>query len=92
MPGPAITTSNVTGTANGLNQLTGVGPKSLTHDAKGNVTAFGTKSLHLLQRESAADRSQRHDLAYDPLMRLYQTGRARRPAGSPMTGSTDRRI
>jgi len=65
--------TNVTGTANGLNQLTSVGPKTLTHDSKGNVTAFGTKSFTYSSENLLLTGPNSTTLSYDPAMRLYQT-------------------
>jgi RHS repeat-associated protein len=65
--------TNVTGTANGLNQLTSVGPKSLTHDARGNVTAFGTKSFTYSSENLLMTGPGSTTLSYDPGMRLHQT-------------------
>jgi len=64
---------NVTGTANGLNQLTAVGPKSLTHDGRGNVTAFGTKSYTYSSENLLVTGPNGTTLSYDPGFRLYQT-------------------
>lgn len=66
--------TNVTGTANGLNQLTSVGPKSLTHDARGNVTAFGTKSFAYSSENLLLTGPASTTLTYDPQMRLQQIG------------------
>jgi len=65
--------TNVTGTANGLNQLTSVGPKSLSHDNKGNVIAFGTKSFTYSSENLLLTGPNSTTLSYDPLARLYQT-------------------
>jgi len=61
-----------TGTANGLNQLTQVGAKSLTHDARGNVTAFGTKAFSYSSENLLLTGPNSTALSYDPLMRLSQ--------------------
>jgi RHS repeat-associated protein len=37
-----LANANATGTANGLNQLTAYGGASITHDARGNVSAIGS--------------------------------------------------
>lgn len=63
---------NATGTPNGLNQLTAVGAKSLTHDTKGNVTAFGSKSFTYSSENLMLTGPNSTTLAYDPMMRLYQ--------------------
>jgi RHS repeat-associated protein len=63
---------NVTGTANGLNQLSSVGPKSLTHDARGNVTAFGSKSFTYSSENLMTTGPGSTSLGYDPAMRLQQ--------------------
>ena len=38
------TNENLSSTPNGLNQITNVGAKSVTHDGRGNITAVGTDS------------------------------------------------
>ena len=60
------------GTANGLNQLTAVGAKSLSHDSKGNVTAFGTKGFTYSSENLLLTGPSSTSLSYDPLMRLQQ--------------------
>jgi RHS repeat-associated protein len=65
--------TNVTGTANGLNQLTSVGAKNLTHDPRGNVTAFGTKSFTYSSENLLLTGPGSTTLGYDPAMRLYQS-------------------
>ena len=64
---------NATGTPNGLNQLTQVGAKSLTHDARGNVTAFGAKIFTYSSENLLLTGPNGTTLGYDPLMRLQQT-------------------
>lgn len=63
---------NATGAPNGLNQLTSVGTKSLTHDTKGNVTAFGSKSFTYSSENLMLTGPNSTALTYDPMMRLYQ--------------------
>jgi RHS repeat-associated protein len=63
---------NKTGVANGLNQLTSVGPKTLTHDARGNVTAFGTKAFTYSSEDLLVTGPGSTLLYYDPAMRLRQ--------------------
>ena len=63
---------NVAGAANGLNQLTSVGPKTLSHDSKGNVTAFGTRSFTYSSENLLVTGPGSTTLAYDPVMRLQQ--------------------
>jgi RHS repeat-associated protein len=63
---------NVTGTANGLNQLTSVGVKSLTHDLRGNVTAFGTRSYTYSSENLLLTGPGSTTLSYDPMSRLQQ--------------------
>ena len=63
---------NVTGTANGLNQLTSVGPKSLTHDLRGNVITFGTKSFTYSSENLLLTGPNGTTLSYDPMTRLQQ--------------------
>lgn len=64
---------NRTGTANGLNQLTAVGTKALTHDARGNVTAFRTRAFTYSSENLLLTGPNASVLSYDPLMRLHQT-------------------
>jgi RHS repeat-associated protein len=64
---------DVTGIPNGLNQLTSVGPKTLTHDTNGNVTAFGTKSFDYSSENLLLTGPNSTTLTYDPLARLDQT-------------------
>lgn len=63
---------NKTGTPNGLNQLTQVGAKSLTHDARGNVTAFGSRSFTYSSENLLLTGPNGTSLSYDPVMRLQQ--------------------
>ena len=63
---------NATGTPNGLNQLTQVGTKGLTHDARGNVTAFGPKSFTFSSENLLQTGPNGTTLSYDPAMRLAQ--------------------
>ena len=63
-------TEDKNGTPNGLNQLTAYGPSSLSHDAKGNVTAFGTKSFTYSSENLLLTGPGSTSLSYDPLMRL----------------------
>ena len=67
-----LTTQNLTGTANGLNQLTAYGAKSLSHDTKGNVTAFGTKSFTYSSENLLLTGPGSTTLSYDPALRLRQ--------------------
>ena len=60
---------NKAGTPNGLNQLTQVGAKALTHDARGNVTAFGTKSFTYSSENLLLTGPNGTSLGYDPVMR-----------------------
>jgi RHS repeat-associated protein len=74
----AFTKANLTetGVANGLNQLTTYAGKSLSHDANGNVAAFGADSYGYSSENlltSATVGGVATALAYDPLLRLYQT-------------------
>ena len=69
---PSGTTSS---SSNGLNQIATVGGSGSAHDARGNLTSdptsgktFGYSSENLLTSASGGV-----TLAYDPLMRLYQT-------------------
>jgi len=54
-------------------QLTQVGAKALTHDAKGNVTAIGTKAFTYCSENLLLTGPNSTALSYDPLMRLHQT-------------------
>jgi RHS repeat-associated protein len=59
-----------------LNELTTYAGKSLSHDANGNVSAFGTDSYGYSSENlltSATVGGVTTTLAYDPLLRLYQT-------------------
>jgi RHS repeat-associated protein len=69
----AHSNESLNGTSNGLNQLTTVGAKSLTHDARGNVTAFGTKGFTYTSENLVLTGPNSTALSYDPLLRLYQT-------------------
>lgn len=66
------TAENTTGTANGLNQLTAYGAKTLSHDAKGNVTAFGSKNFGYSSENLLVSGPNSSTLSYDPLLRLRQ--------------------
>jgi hypothetical protein len=65
--------ANVTGTANGLNQLTSVGGVSNSHDARGNVSAIGTNSYGYSSENLLTSAPSSTTLSYDPANRLYQT-------------------
>jgi RHS repeat-associated protein len=65
--------ANVTGTANGLNQLTAVGGTSNSHDARGNVSAIGAASYGYSSENLLTSAPSSTTLAYDPANRLYQT-------------------
>lgn len=64
---------NKAGIANGLNQLTSFGSKSLTQDSKGNVTTFGAKAFTYSSENMLLTGPNGTSLSYDPQMRLYQT-------------------
>ncbi|WP_245942018.1 RHS repeat domain-containing protein [Sphingomonas gilva] len=66
-------------TANGLNQLTAAGSTSLTHDARGNISGMGAASYGY-SSENLLTSGPGTTLAYDPLLRLYQTSGAATPA------------
>jgi RHS repeat-associated protein len=70
-----FTKANVSeaGVANGLNQLTTYGGKSLTHDSRGNVTAFGTESFTYSSENLLKTGPSSTTLTYDPMLRLYQS-------------------
>jgi RHS repeat-associated protein len=64
------------GTPNGLNQLTTYAGKSLTHDARGNVTGFGSDTFAYSSENlltGATVGATATALGYDPAMRLYET-------------------
>ncbi|MEO7239846.1 MAG: RHS repeat-associated core domain-containing protein [Sphingomicrobium sp.] len=73
MPGGAGASTLSGSTANGLNQLTAVGAKALTHDARGNVTAFGSDLFGYSSENLLTAGPGGAALGYDPLLRLYQT-------------------
>ena len=57
-------------TANGLNQLVTVGPATITHDAKGNLTGDGIRTFGYSSENLLTGANGPVTLAYDPLMRL----------------------
>jgi len=65
--------ANVTGTANGLNQLTAVGGVSNSHDSRGNVSAIGASSYGYSSENLLTSGPSSTTLSYDPANRLYQT-------------------
>jgi RHS repeat-associated protein len=67
---------NLSSTVNGLNQIANYGAKSLTYDAKGNVTAFGTKAFTYSSENLLLTGPSSSTLAYDPLMRLREVANA----------------
>jgi RHS repeat-associated protein len=71
-----LSNENTNGTSNGLNQLTAYGAKSLTHDARGNVTAFGTKNFTYSSENLLLTGPNSSTLNYDPLMRLGEVSSA----------------
>jgi RHS repeat-associated protein len=58
--------------ANGLNQLTSAGPTTLGHDARGNLTQWGTASYGYSVENRLTSAPGGTGLAYDPLGRLAQ--------------------
>lgn len=64
---------NVTDTINGLNQITTTGATSLTHDARGNISAIGGSSYDYTSENMMVTAPGSVTLGYDPLLRLYQT-------------------
>ena len=66
---------------NGLNQYTGAGSATLTHDANGNLTSDGTISYSYDIENRLTGTSAGVTLTYDPLGRLAQTY-------GPSTGTT----
>src|SRR5437868_6688772 len=65
--------ANVTGTANGLNQLTAIGGVSDSHDSRGNVSAIGSSSYGCSSENLLTSAPSSTTLSYDPANRLYQT-------------------
>src|SRR5205085_6736926 len=65
--------ANVTGTANGLNQLTAIGGVSNSHDSRGNVSAIGSNSYGYSSENLLTSGPSSTTLSYDPANRLYQT-------------------
>lgn len=65
--------ANVTDTINGLNQVTATGGASVTHDARGNITAIGASGYGYSSENLLTSAPGSASLAYDPGMRLYQT-------------------
>ena len=60
-------------TANGLNQYTGSGSVTPTYDTKGNLTSAGSTTYTYSSENLLISASGGISLAYDPVMRLYQT-------------------
>jgi hypothetical protein len=64
--------ASLSSTPNGLNQIASVGATTVTHDARGNITAIGSSPFGYdgenLVRTGAAGTY----LQYDPLGRLHQ--------------------
>jgi RHS repeat-associated protein len=71
---PGSTTES--GTPNGLNQQTAYAAKSLSHDARGNVIAYGTKSFTYSSENLLLTGPNGTTLSYDPLARLQQVSGA----------------
>lgn len=71
-----MSNQNVTDTHNGLNQMTATGTSSVTHDARGNVTAIGSAGYTYTSENMLTGGPGGVGLAYDPLLRLYQTAAA----------------
>jgi RHS repeat-associated protein len=65
-----------TSTINGLNQIiaqaTPSGPRTLTHDGRGNMTSDGTKTYAYSFENMLTSATGGVTLAYDPALRLYQ--------------------
>jgi RHS repeat-associated protein len=64
---------NVADTINGLNQVTATGATSVSHDARGNITAIGGSSYGYTSENRMVTAPGSTSLAYDPLLRLYET-------------------
>jgi RHS repeat-associated protein len=63
---------NDSSTPNGLNQIGNVGAKTVTHDAKGNITAVGTDAYGYSSENFLTSGPNGTTLGYDPMGRLYQ--------------------
>ncbi len=68
-----LANQNVTDAINGLNQIVTTGATSLTHDARGNISAIGGSSYGYTSENMLVSAPGSVTLAYDPLLRLYQT-------------------
>ena len=66
------TNDNLSSTANGLNQIGNVGTKTITHDAKGNITAVGTQTYGYTSENLLSSASGGVTAYYDHLMRLVE--------------------
>jgi RHS repeat-associated protein len=66
------TNQNESSNPNGLNQITTYGAKSVTWDARGNMTAFGSQSFGYSSENLLISGPSSTTLAYDPQIRLYQ--------------------
>jgi RHS repeat-associated protein len=64
---------NVADTVNGLNQVTATGATSVSHDARGNITAIGGAGYGYTSENMMATAPGGATLAYDPLLRRYET-------------------
>lgn len=65
--------ANVTDTLNGLNQIVSTGGTSVSHDARGNISAIGGSSYGYSSENLLTSAPGSVTLAYDPMGRLYQT-------------------
>lgn len=63
--------ANVSDTINGLNQITATGGATVTHDARGNITAIGSASYGYSSENLLTSAPNGIALGYDPLLRLY---------------------
>lgn len=63
---------------NGLNQYASAGATSFTHDAKGNLTSSGADSYTYSSENLLLSAPSSVSLAYDPLLRLYESSVGRR--------------
>lgn len=67
------TNQNESSTVNGLNQITNYGAKTVSHDARGNITGIGTDTFTYSSENLLTAGAGATTLSYDPQMRLYQT-------------------
>lgn len=77
---------NRTDAINGLNQVTATGATSLSHDARGNVSAIGS-AAYGYSSENLLKTGPGVSLSYDPMLRLYELAGTRfQYDGGDLTG------